>query len=84
MLTLEKTKTRPAWVNDDGSIDPSKFNKKLYFDAVTRVANMSNSELEARIDGAIDDLWNGYTARPVSPDLLETLSIFAFLLSRRK
>ena len=83
MLTIEKTEKRPAWVNEDGSIDPSKFNSKLYFDAVERAANMSIAEITAHVDAAIDDLYNGYS-RHISPDLTETVSIFAYLLSRRK
>jgi hypothetical protein len=83
MLTLEETKTRPRWVNPDGSIDPSKFDRANYWICVNKAADMSKAALAEKVDTMLSIISIKGTDG-VDPMVLERVSIFAYLSSRKK
>ena len=79
----------PDWINPDGTIDPTKFNGKLYLEAVTKSANMLTPALERFLDNRIRFIsMLAEDTITVSVDAIsaykEKTSIYAFLLHRRR
>lgn len=65
------------------AVDPSKFDKTLYFHCVKNAAGMTTAALSELVDEMLSDVL-AHGVENVSEIILEQVSIFAYLALRRK
>lgn len=78
MKTLEKPVTR-----EKKTVDPSKFNPKIYFKCVKNTATMSPDRISHIVDTGLAMI-DTMGIENMEPDFLEELAIYGYLAARQR